>query len=102
MPDEKLLNLETELRAFIDNMMTQVFGADWPKHRLPNGLYDKWQEKKQKAEQAGGEIWSVIAYADFTDYELVICRSDNWREIFKNFFHRPENETLNALTEDAR
>ena len=32
-----------------------------------------------------------IAYADFTDYERVICRSDNWREIFTTFFDRPES-----------
>ena len=79
--------------------MTQAFGADWPKHRLPNGLYERWRDKKDKAEQAGGEVWPVIAYADFTDYELVICRSDNWRDIFKSFFQRPENvrETFQRL-----
>jgi hypothetical protein len=28
---------------------------------------------------------------DFTDYELIICKRDNWREVFGVFFDRPEN-----------
>ena len=94
-----LFRLETELRAFIDDVMTQSFGADWPKRRLPNGLYESWRDKKEKAEQAGGEVWPVIAYADFTDYERIICKSDNWREIFESFFRRPESvrESLQRL-----
>lgn len=71
--------------------MTQAFGADWPKCRLPNGLHDRWWEKKQKAEQAGAREQPLIAYADFTDYERVICRGDNWREVFGGFFERPES-----------
>lgn len=86
-----LLRLETQLRAFIDEEMTRAFGANWPKHRLPNGVHDEWREKKQTAEQAGAQERPLIAYADFTDYERVICRSDNWREIFSTFFGRQES-----------
>ncbi len=86
-----LLRLETQLRGFIDERMTRALGADWPKRRLPNGLYEKWQEKQRKAKEAGGREWPLIAYADFTDYELVICRSDNWRDIFAASFGRPES-----------
>jgi hypothetical protein len=91
MAYDRLLRLETQLRKFIDEQMTRVFGTDWPKHRLPNGLYDAWQEKKQKAKEAGGEEWPLVAYADFTDYERVICKRDNWREIFAAFFGRSES-----------
>jgi len=86
-----LLRLETQLRAFIDEQMTQVFGMDWPKHRLPNGMYDQWREKKQDAERHGVPVRPLIAYADFTDYERVVCKKDNWREIFGSFFVRPES-----------
>jgi DNA-binding phage protein len=86
-----LLRLETQLRRFIDDQMTRAFGANWPKHRLPNELYDKWQEKKTSAEKAGAREWPLIAYADFTDYERVICKKDNWREVFGSFFHRRES-----------
>ena len=33
----------------------------------------------------------LIAYADFTDYVLVICKADNWREVFEGHFDRPES-----------
>lgn len=86
-----LQRLESQLRAFIDEQMTREFGADWPKRRLPNGVHDAWREKKEKAEQAGGQDRPLIAYADFTDYERVICRSDNWGDIFGRFFARQES-----------
>ena len=86
-----LLRLETQLRRFIDERMTQAFGADWPKHRLPNGLYEQWDEKKRKAEKVGRKERPLIAYADFKDYERLVCKSDNWREIFAAFFGRPES-----------
>jgi Swt1-like HEPN len=94
-----LLRLETQLRQLIDHRMTQAHGPDWPRHRLPNGLYEKWVEKKQRAEEAGGRVRPLIAYADFTDYELVLCRGDNWREIFVRYFRRPESvrETFQRL-----
>ena len=94
-----LLRLETQLRRFIDHHMTQAYGPDWPRHRLPNGLYEKWAEKKQRAEDAVGRVRPLIAYADFTDYEPVLCRGDNWREIFVRYFHRRESvrETFQRL-----
>jgi hypothetical protein len=86
-----LLRLETQLRAFIDRQMTHAMGADWVKSRLPNGMYDRWQDKKQRAREAGADDRPLIAYADFTDYTEVICRRDNWREVFAAFFGRPES-----------
>jgi hypothetical protein len=94
-----LLRLETQIRAFIDREMKQAFGDEWPKHKLSNGVYDQWQEKKKKGEQAGGKIWPLIAYADFTDYMNIICRGDNWKTVFQRFFGRPESvrESLQRL-----
>jgi len=88
---DRLQRLERLLRKFIDEEMTRAFGTDWPKRRLPNGLYDQWHEKKRKAEQAGAEERPLVEYADFTDYVPVICRADNWREVFGPFFNRPES-----------
>lgn len=86
-----LMRLETNLRRFIDQHMTRAFGPDWPRHRLPNGFHDRWKEKQAKAVKAGRGEWPLIAYADFTEYEQIICRADNWRELFANFFGRPES-----------
>jgi hypothetical protein len=71
--------------------MSRAFGADWPKHRLPNGFYEVWREKKRKAEEAGAKERHLIEYADFTDYAALICRGDNWREVFQLCFVRPES-----------
>jgi len=85
-----LFRLETQVRRFIDAVMTEAFGADWPKHRLPNGLYDQWQDKKRKAQQQGSRELTLIAYADFTDYMLIISKRDNW-SAFQPFFGRQED-----------
>jgi hypothetical protein len=87
----KLQRFERTLRRFIDKQMTRAFGPNWPQHRLPNRMYDEWQERKHIAEQVGAEARPQIEYADFTDYEPLICRRDNWREIFALFFKRPES-----------
>lgn len=96
---EWLHRLETEIRQFIDRQMTAEFGPDWPKHRLPNGMYDKWIEKKKKDEAAGAPDWPLICYADFTEYESVINRADNWVTVFCRFFGRKESvrESLQRL-----
>jgi hypothetical protein len=88
---DRLQRMERLLRKFIDEEMTRAFGVDWPKNRLPNGLYDAWQDKKRKAEEAGAEERPLIEYADFTHYAPLICRTGNWREVFMPFFVRPES-----------
>lgn len=85
-----LQRFESQLRRFINEIMTQAFGPDWPRHRLPNGLYEQWVDKKRKAEEFGGPTFPLICYADFTDYERIICKGDNWKMIFQIHFRRPE------------
>ena len=94
---EWLFWFETHLRRFIDAVMTEAFGHDWPRRRLPNGLYEKWMEKKEK--DPGNTTYPLICYADFTDYEDVICKRDNWKTVFAVFFARPESvrESLQRL-----
>ena len=85
-----LQRLETHVRRFIDEEMTKAYGPDWPKQRLPAGLYDQWKEKRGKARQRGSTEWALICYADFTDYMRVIGRRDNWK-VFEPFFRRLED-----------
>lgn len=94
-----LMRLEVRLRRFIDDCMSDEFGPDWAKHQMPNGLYDSWMDKKKRAETDEETMWPLIAYADFTDYERVICRKDNWARIFRRFFIRRESvrESLQRL-----
>ena len=85
-----LQRFESHLRRFIDIVMTRAFGLKWPKHRLPNGMYERWKEKQQTAARAGRAEWPIVAYADFNDYVAIITRQDNWQELFQSYFERPE------------
>lgn len=84
-----LQRFETQVRRFIAEQMRAAFGEDWPKHRLPNGMYERW-DAKRKAAGHRAEAIPLVAFADFTDYLPIIEKRDNWREVFKVFFERPE------------
>lgn len=98
MAHDWLQRFETQLRRFIDDLMTREFGPNWPKHALPPNIYEDWRDKKAKAEQAGSGDRPMIAYADFTHYEIIICNRKNWK-FFAAFFQRPESirESLQRL-----
>lgn len=83
-----LQRFEVALRQFIDRVMTEAFGVDWPRRRLPNNMFDAWLVKQQQ--DARGDVWRAIDYADFTDYERIITRADNFREAFAPYFTRIE------------
>lgn len=85
-----LQRFESHMRRFVNEAMTRAFGSDWPRHRLPNGMYDRWRAKRSAATGTGAQ-GALIAYADFTDYVLVIMRTDNWREVFDAYFERRED-----------
>lgn len=95
---DRLQRLESQLRKFIDDILTLEAGPNWTKHRLHPNLLEEWREKKQRAQQHIDLDLPLIAYADFTDYERVICRKDNWR-LFEMYFGRPESvrESLQRL-----
>ena len=86
-----LQRLESQLRRFIDHVMTDAFGPDWPTRQLPNNRRDQWNAKKEAADQSGAPPRPLIAYADFTDYVPIICRRDNWGQVFSPYFERPES-----------
>jgi Swt1-like HEPN len=88
---DRLQRFETRVRRFIDKMMTDKFGDDWTRHRIPEEIYNKWCDKKQKARDNGEPDRPLIAYSDFTDYTIIIVKKDNWNEIFKEIFRRQEN-----------
>jgi hypothetical protein len=85
-----LQRLEFQLRKFIDQSLTKIAGANWPKHRLPNGVYDEWKSRKSK-DKGQAVDWPLVAYADFTEYVDIICRNDNWKEVFEPVFKRKES-----------
>ena len=83
-----LQRFETYLRRFIDERMKAAFGEDWIKHQVHSKIGEDWIKKEQKARESGEPECPLIAYADFTDYEEIITRKDNWEKVFKPVFKR--------------
>jgi hypothetical protein len=86
-----LQRLERKLRQFINSVMTEQYGVDWPKRKLSPQMLESWEHKKSRAERGGAIITVLIEAADFTEYETIICRKDHWREVFQYWFQRPES-----------
>ena len=61
--------------------------------------YDHIARKQDKAREHGVEVRPLLEYADFTDYEIIIVRKDNWTNVFKPVFRRKESvaESLRRL-----
>lgn len=89
-----LFRLEMRLREFINGKMTASYGPDWPKARVPLDVYKNWKEKSAKDKKSRGRILHLIDYADFTDYEKIVCRSDNWAEVFQSCFVCAKKESI--------
>lgn len=86
-----LLRFERKVRGFISDAMYASFGEHWMKRQLPQGMLDKWMEKKETAERNGADSLPPIEYADFTDYKSIIERKDNWDRVFSQYFGRKED-----------
>ena len=61
------------------------------KRQLPKDMRNKWEAKRQAEIDAGREPRALIEYTDFSDYRMIIERSDNWTTAFKSVFGRPED-----------
>ena len=79
--------------------MTPTIGENWIKHRVPGDMCRQWKNKQAKALDEGESKQPLIAYADFTDYERIIVRRDNWDKIFASVFRRKSlvQESLQRL-----
>ena len=86
-----LQSFEVEIRTFIENKMVATFGQKWIKHKTPEGMAKKWEEKRDRAAQTSTNSTTLISYADFTDYIAIICRKDNWDGVFAPIFRRKES-----------
>lgn len=79
-------NLEIRLREFLIEVMESVFGQSWTKQRVPGDIYKQWKEKRDSAVSKGEKEQPILWYADFTDYERIITRKDNWKDTFEGKF----------------
>ena len=87
---DRLQRFEMHVRRFIESMMIAAVGKNWIKHSVPGDMHQKWCNKRNNAIARGEPERPLIAYADFTDYEKIIVRNDNWKEVFRSVFLRKE------------
>lgn len=85
---DRIQRFETQIRKFIDENMTAVFGEGWVKHQVPGDIQIDWLNKREKAINNYEAEWPLISYADFSDYVPIITRKDNWQKVFKPIFKR--------------
>lgn len=95
---DKLQRLEVELRRFIEAVLSTEHGEQWAKCSVPGPTLEQWKEKREKARYHTDNRHPLISYADFTDYERIICRRDNWKHFEPYFDHRESvAESLHRL-----
>ena len=86
-----LMRFETHVRKFISEQMEDEIGQNWIKQRVPSDMRSRWEEKKLQESNPDNQSLPLIAYADFPDYVVIICRNDNWRELFESTFERKQS-----------
>ena len=74
--------VEFEVRQFVAARMAGRFGPQWLKHRVPGDMRRHWTERRDDAVASGQREFDLIFYADFMDLPHIICRKDNWAELF--------------------
>lgn len=88
---QSLRKLEVQMRNWIDTLMRKEFGDGWANSRVAPKVRDAWREKQEKAAKKGLDKGRLIDFADFMDYQHVICMDGNWGRVFAHVFERPEN-----------
>ncbi len=85
--------LETELRVFIAEKL-QSLSPNWWKQRIPNDIRLRAEKRKTDREEPypGMERKDrpLYDYLDFSDLATIITMKNNWEEVFKFTFMRPE------------
>ncbi|HEY4479697.1 MAG TPA: DGQHR domain-containing protein [Candidatus Paceibacterota bacterium] len=84
-PYQILKDLESNLRQFIENKLSQATDHWW-KQRIPKDVQEKAELKLEKSQSpwpwVKAEDKYPIAYIDFPDYAKIILRADNRRHLF--------------------
>lgn len=91
LPYDWISSFEIKIRNFIVRRLSQHYGTSWHHQCLPSGMLDSWRDRKEAAERRGLPTRPIIEYADFTDYEKIICKSENWKKGFQKVFMRRES-----------
>jgi hypothetical protein len=84
-----MFDIENSLRELIIAEMTRVANSNWPMHRLPQDVREKYERglAYERSQTYRNFVpFHPIYYIDFPDLKKVIERSDNWRDVFSAIF----------------
>jgi len=88
-----LFVIEVGLRELIVETLTAKCGPYWYKERLPGDILEAYREARNQERRTK---WlqlvphHPIYYMDFPHLRVVIERSDNWEDVFKQLFQRKD------------
>ena len=83
--------IETWLRIKVKTELEKLVGDRWYKERVPGEIWKRWQDRREADRQERGDSYHFEFYADFTDWSQIICRKDNWREVFHRYFRSKDD-----------
>lgn len=86
-----LCEFEREMRQFIQKKLVICAGSKWPKQRVDEKVFKGWKEKQQTDRTRRSVDLPLIDYIDFSEYERILTRKDNWQEAFQTHFEREES-----------
>ena len=81
-----LQQVEHRLRNVVETKLRELVGNNWYRSRVPGQIWRRWRDRKEEDDRQRGDSYSLIFYADFTDLSDIICRKDNWNEVFHRLF----------------
>ena len=86
--------IEEHIRVFVQDRMRESFGDNWWKTNVPGPIVKKCGERLKKEQSQRFPILPVsepIHYTNMGELKDVICRRDNFDQIFKRFFGNTES-----------
>lgn len=86
----QLFCFEIQIRRFIEREMLKAVGEKWIKQRVPEAMRKQWLKKNEVRQAKGAPPLPLFDNSDFGHYVDIICRTDNWDDVFKPCFHRQE------------
>lgn len=91
---ETLHGVESKLRHLIEKQLSRI-SSNWWLERVPDDVRKNAELRKAKNERP--MPWyslkkeePLISFVDFSDYNKIIRRGDNWRQAFKDIFKDEE------------
>ncbi len=83
---DTLIHLETSLRTLIRQKLFDHYGKNWWKTGVPIDVRLGCEERKEENEDSYTPIYHHIEYGYIHDYQKIVIRKDNWKNIFKDIF----------------